>query len=127
MVFEYVPTYYRNAFQYDQTFYRYYQEKPAIEVLFCGDNLEPDTSHAQEIHAKIKERMSQGQEGELTLFLLPGQATDTFPAYQMCSGCDHNLCNNETLTGVELQYVTQEMQDGVWVESTDINVSKLPI
>ena len=52
--------------------------------------------------------MQEGEDGQLSLGLVQSWEVDYFPAYQMCPHCGHNLCNNESLTGVELDYMVEE-------------------
>jgi len=37
------------------------------------------------------------------------------------------MCNNETLTGVELIYAVQELQGDSWVSSIALKIAKQPI
>ena len=95
-----------------------------MEVLFCGDNLEPDEQHGQGVLAIIRKRMSEEDNGKLTLKLSADLKAEQFPAFQMCPFCGHNLCNNETLTGVELQYIVQEQKEGEWQETNKLKIVK---
>ena len=45
----------------------------------------------------------------------------------MCPYCGHNLCNNETLTGVELEYVVKQKFGNEWIDTTSLRVIKQPI
>ena len=45
----------------------------------------------------------------------------------MCPKCGHHLCNNETLTKMELNYSVQEKKDFEWVDTNYLKVVKQPI
>jgi len=65
------------------------------------------------------------ESGDLLLGISQEVHSRIFPAYLMCPSCGHYLCQNETLTGVELVYnVSEKSEDGSWIESSSLQITK---